>query len=140
LQIDQFSVGTGVFTAPFSISVVNNGVVVGDAFVLQTGGSVPGVPAGTYDLVQLNLSDPTGGVLSSTALPTSLGLWPAQTITFQRFQVAAGGATGFLGATSYNLSRLELAPATTPVPEPATLILIGSGLAAGLRRRMRKAA
>ena len=135
LVVDQFNVGTGVFVAPFSITVVNNAAVGGDQFALGTGGVNAGTPVGVYDVVRLNLIDATLAALSSTALPTSLSLFPVSRLRFDREEITAGGITRPLGSTIYNLTSLQGAPSA--VPEPATLILLGSGLAAaGLRRRM----
>ena len=140
LFVTQFNVGTGVFSAPFQIVVINNVSPSGDAFQLLTGGAAPGTPQGTYDLVSLTLSDTTGTALTSTALPNSLSLFASSnSLTFQRFSVDASGGSTFLGATNYGLTSLQLAPTT--VPEPATMVLLCSGLAAaGLRRRLRKRA
>lgn len=136
LVVDQFNVATGVFSAPFGISVTNDSFS-GDLFLLGTGGAF-GAQAGFYDFVQLSLADSTGAAMSSVALPSSLSQLTPQLLLFQRFQVDALGGSTHLGSTNYRLTSLEAA--ATPVPEPATLILLGSGLAVSLRRRMRRRA
>lgn len=137
LAVDQFDVGTGVFSAPFAIFVQDD-PSDGDRFALRTGGSTSGTPAGTYDLVSLTLADLDGAALTSTGLPGDLSLFATNNfLVFERFRVAADGATTFLGSTIYTLNSIELA--ATPVSEPTTLALMGLGLAAmGYRVRRRQ--
>jgi hypothetical protein len=137
LVVDQFNVGAGVFTSPLQIRVANDAGLGGDAFTMSNSFALSGMPPGIYDSVALRLADTGGTALTSVALPSSLSLFGlTDTLLFERDQYTATGGSTFVGSTAFLITSIQ--PAATTVPEPATLILLGSGLAAGLGRRMRK--
>jgi hypothetical protein len=113
MPIDQLIVSFGL-----------NDVVVGGALQLVTSTAVT--------ITQLSSAQAGGAGFPGGTLSFST-LTPFTSATLRAF-TASGSATQF----AIDNLQLDVAQATSTVPEPATITLIGLGLAAGLRHRRRQ--
>jgi hypothetical protein len=136
------TVGSYVATAssPGSILITNDFLTTSADLYLATNfvsGPTISNTFGTWDVITFlfNLTDTTGTVFTTTDLPLSPPNLAAFDITAASL-LFRDESQGVLVAVSADLNSL-----TSPVPEPGTLLLIGSGLAGfGIttRRRNRK--
>ena len=84
----------------------------------------------------LFIQTPVGRAGNSAAYDIGSNLYFVGLISDTPFSSATIGSVN-AAASGYNLDNLTLAPAATPVPEPASMLLLGSGLVA-LRMRARR--
>jgi len=110
-------------------SAVGEGIYQGTAAL--TGAPVAGLSLG---ILSLNFFDESATALGSDAFPGALilGNW-SQALGVLGFQSIPGGDEFIVG---FNIESME---EVAPIPEPATMALLGSGLfaLAGARRRQR---
>jgi len=132
--ITAFSLSIGAFTT--SLDTAFTGLQ--DVFVSDTGSSpdtyglaapLLGVPL-TLNQFVMRLSDSTMAALSSNALPLTPPV--LANFDFNSWELDLGGQVAAVGT----ITSLRAVP--TAVPEPATLVLLGSGVVAARRVRRTK--
>ncbi len=151
------NVGGGLLTfAPATFNFFDPSVLVrnddpsfGDVFAFQAGEKPPTglvLPAGATTSADfafvstLVLEDTSNAVFSSTSIPTTLNLGAFTDAWLNLFGGAPVDSIGVAFPGEIYISLDSLTPQPAPVPEPTTLLLLGSGLLgiAGVTRRRKK--